>query len=165
MTSEVIDGPQAQIDPVAWPDASSGPNPRGDHPMSDVSITPFLRRVLLLDALTSGIAGVLMIAAGPNLSTVLGLPGTLLVGAGLLLLPFAYLVHRLAKRDRAASGLVWAVIGVNAVWAVDSLFLLAIGWITPTPAGFALILIQAGIVALFAELEYVGLRGGSTVPA
>jgi hypothetical protein len=44
------------------------------------------------------------------------------------------------------------------VWAFDSIALLCTGWLAPTGLGIAFISAQALAVALFADLEYVGLR-------
>jgi hypothetical protein len=53
---------------------------------------------------------------------------------------------------------VWTVIAVNAIWAVDSMALLASGWMAPNHFGQALIVMQAVAVGVFAELQFIGLR-------
>jgi hypothetical protein len=118
----------------------------------------FLRNALLADALVSGATGALMaLAAGP-LEPVLQVPAMLLRLAGLALLPYAAFVAMLARRDVPSRGMVWAVIAGNAVWAVDCVALLFTGWIEPSLLGVAFILMQAVVVAAFAELQVVGLR-------
>ncbi len=123
---------------------------------------PLLRQALLADAVTSGLcAGLLLGAAGP-LSELLGLPTLLLRGAGALLLPFAALVGALSLRERLPRSLVFAVIGVNLVWALDSLLLLAGGFVRPTAAGIVFVLAQALVVALYAGLQIAGWRRART---
>ena len=118
----------------------------------------FLRNVLLADALVSGATGLLMTLAAGLLEPILQVPATLLRGAGLALLPYAAVVAWLARREALPRGAVWAVVACNAAWAVDCVALLVTGWIDPTLLGVAFILMQALVVAAFAELQVVGLR-------
>ena len=118
----------------------------------------FLRFALIADAAASGVLGLgLATLAGP-LSGLLGLPEALPRYVGVFLMVWAAGVLWLGTRARPARGAVWAVIAVNAVWAVDSILLLLSGWIAPTALGMAFILVQAAAVALFAEVQYIGLR-------
>ena len=118
----------------------------------------FVRRILTADAIISGTSGVIMLAGSGLLETLLGVPSALLRYAGASLLPFAIVVTWLARRDDLSTGGVWAVIIANALWALDSLVLLVTGWVAPTALGYTFIVFQAAVVALFAELQYVGLR-------
>lgn len=124
----------------------------------DMRVMAFLRRVLAADAVTSAAAGLLMLSAAGALSGPLGLPEALLRGAGLVLLPFAAGVAWLAARPSLPRAGIWAVIVANALWAVDSVLLLAGGWVAPTGLGWAFVLVQALAVAGFAELQWLGLR-------
>ena len=94
--------------------------------------------------------------AGP-----LGLPEALLRGAGLLLLPFLGLLALAAGRQRPARPLVWSIVLLNGLWVLASLLLLAGGWLAPTAAGYAFVVLQALLVGLFAELQALGLRRGA----
>lgn len=126
--------------------------------MTTVQPSPLLRRVLQLDALVSGAAGLLMtLGAGP-LSSLLALPAALLTGAGLSMLPWCAVLLWLARRDTLDRRAVWAVIAVNAVWVVDSLLLLVSGWVQPTLLGQTFVIAQALAVVLFAELQFFGLK-------
>ena len=121
-----------------------------DHPMA-------LRRLLLADAVASGATGLLVLTA--PLSGLLGLPSGLLRGAGLILLPYAALVAWLAlRRAEPPRWAAWSVVGVNAVWAADSLLLLLSGWVAPTALGLAFVLAQALVVAGFAVLQAMALQ-------
>jgi hypothetical protein len=53
---------------------------------------------------------------------------------------------------------VWAVIVLNALWTVDSFLLLLTGWVAPTELGYIFVAAQAFGVAVFAGLEYFGLK-------
>jgi hypothetical protein len=118
----------------------------------------FLRRVLMADAATSGAMGLLLLAAGGILERQLGGPAWLLNLSAVVLLPFAGLLIYLATRERIAAPAVWAVIAANLIWVADSLLLVLSGWVALTTLGIAFIVAQAIVVAIFAELEYVGLR-------
>lgn len=126
--------------------------------MRSFSPSPLLRWALLADAAASGAMGLLMLLGAGPLGGLLGLPTGLLSGAGLVLLPYAALVAWLGSRASLTRPAVWVVIGINAVWAADSLLLLASGWVQPNGLGQAFIIAQALAVALFAELQVLGLR-------
>ena len=126
--------------------------------MTTIRPVPFLRQALLADAVTTAACALLILLAAGPLSTLLGLPAGLLRAAGAVLIPFAAFAGVLALRESLSRTVVWAVIAVNAVWAVDSLLLLLSGWVHPTAAGTAFVIAQAVAVALYAELQFVGLR-------
>jgi hypothetical protein len=119
---------------------------------------PFLRQVLLLDAVVSGATGLLLLLGAGFLTGLLALPVELLRTAGLLLLPFVAFVAYIATRTPFSRAGVWAVIGVNALWVLTSIGLLLSGWVAPNGLGLAFIIAQALVVGLFAELQVVGLR-------
>ena len=64
----------------------------------------------------------------------------------------------LARRAQAPRAGVWAVVLCNALWVVDSVLLLALGWVSPTALGSAFVLAQATAVAVFALAQYAGLQ-------
>lgn len=123
-----------------------------------ISITPFLRNALNADAVVSGAAALLMIAGAPFLSPLLGLPTSLLVGAGLLLVPFVAFLVWLARRSSASRLTLVDVVAINAIWVAASTGLLLSGLVAPTILGIAFVAAQALAVAVFAELQYVGMR-------
>ena len=118
----------------------------------------FLRQALLADAVTTAACALLMVAAAGPLASLLGLPAGLLRAAGLILIPFAAFLGMLALREEVPRVAVWAVIIANAAWTLDSLLLLVSGWVQPTAAGIAFVIAQAAFVAMYAELQFVGLR-------
>ncbi len=123
-----------------------------------VPVSTFLRRVLAVDAVSSGAMGVVMLLAAAPLSSLLGLPASLLTWSGLSLLPFAAFVGWLATRELPPRAAVWAVVICNVLWALDSVILLASGWSDPTPLGKVFVVSQAVFVALLAELQFFSLR-------
>ena len=126
--------------------------------MSNIRPTPFLRNALLLDAAASGATAILLIAGAGLLDGLLGLPVALMREAGLILVPFVGFVAWIGTRESLARGAVTAIIAANIVWVVASICLLVGNWVAPTTLGYAFVLAQAGAVALFAELQYMGLR-------
>jgi hypothetical protein len=126
--------------------------------MNRLSTMLSLRGALLLDAVASGATALLMLIGGGLLAGLLGLPVDLLRGAGLVLVPYVAMVILIGARPDISRSAVWLVIGANALWTVASFALMFSGWIAPTALGYAFIAAQALVVALFGELQYVGLR-------
>ncbi len=118
----------------------------------------FLRWVLLADATTCAAIGLLMLIGSDLLQEFLGLPAGLSRYAGLSLLPFAAFLVYLATREKLSAPMVWAVIILNVLWTVDSILVLLARWVEPTELGQAFVIFQALGVAVFAGLEYLGLR-------
>lgn len=131
--------------------------------MSSIQTSTFLRRVLLLDAVSSGGMGVLLLTCGGLLAGVLGLPVELLEEAGVVLVPFALVVAFLGTRAQLYRAAVWAVIALNAVWVIDSIVLLLSGWVQPSLLGYLFVLGQAVFVGVMAELELIGLRRSAAI--
>ena len=126
--------------------------------MSVFRPSTFLRIALVGDAVASGATGLLTGLGSGLLASLLGLPESLLRYAGLVLLPYAVVVAYLGIHGSLAAGAIWAVIAINAIWAADSALLLLSGWVTPTALGYAFVVLQAAVVAAFAEAQYLGLR-------
>ena len=130
--------------------------------MQSLRTSTFLRRVLFADAATCVATGLLLMLGSGVLEQFLGLPAGLLRYAGVSLLPFAALLVYLAARENLSPPVVWAVIVLNALWTADSFLLLLTGWVAPTELGYAFVVAQALGVAVFAGLEYFGLRRATT---
>lgn len=125
---------------------------------------PFLRRVLLLDAVSGLLMGFGLAFGAPLAADLTGLPIGLLRAVGLVLLPIAAFMFYVAMREPFSRPLVWTVIVGNVVWVVESVVLLAGGFVSPNALGIAFVLGQALVVATFAGLEYVGVRRVSVKP-
>jgi len=126
--------------------------------MNALQPTPMLRNALLLDGLLSGVTGLLLVLAAGWLGAFLELPRLLLLVAGSALLPFAALLVWLSNRAEISRQAIWAVIAINALWVIDSLLVLVIGWVSPNLFGYAFVIAQALAVALLAELQWFGLK-------
>jgi hypothetical protein len=123
-----------------------------------VTISPYLRNALYADALVSGAAAILMISGAPVLSPLLGLPLALVAWAGAALVPFVAMLIVVARRATSPRAVLLEIIVINALWVVASFGLLASGLVSPNWLGVAFVAAQAVTVALFAELQFVGLR-------
>ena len=118
----------------------------------------FLRLVLLADAGATAATGLLLAAASRPLESWLNIPADLLFYSGVALLPYAAFVFYLASQEHVSRAAVWTVVVCNAAWAIDSVLLLTTGWIAPTTLGYAFVIAQAVVVAVFCELQVTGLR-------
>jgi len=127
---------------------------------ADGALAPsvLLKWALLGDGIASAASGLLMLAGADMLDELTGLPTGLLRYAGLFLLPYAALVGWMGLRPRPPRWLVWTVVVGNLAWTVESALLLLSGWVQPTAYGIAFVLAEAAVVALFAELQFIGLR-------
>jgi hypothetical protein len=123
-----------------------------------ITITPFLRNVLHADAAVSGAAALLMAAGAPFLSGLLGLPSGLLFWAGVVLFPFVAMLVVLARKQSVSKIVLVDIIAINALWVAGSFALMFSGWVAPNLLGIAFISAQAITVALFAGLQFVGMR-------
>lgn len=125
----------------------------------------FLRRVLLADAAVSAVVGVLMAAAADPLQALLALPASLLVAAGLALLPYAACCAWIATRASVPRAAVWAPIVLNVLWAIDCLVVAFGGSYAPNALGQTFAVVQVLTVLIFAELEFMGLRRAPLIAA
>ena len=99
-----------------------------------------------------------MIAGADLLTGLLGLPVALMREAGLLLVPYVALVAFVGTRGTISRSAVQAIIALNVLWVAGSIGLLLSGWVAPTALGTAFVIAQAAAVAVFAELQFIGLR-------
>jgi len=83
--------------------------------------------------------------------------------AGLIFIPFGEFAGWVGTRPRVHRPLVFVVIVVNALWAVDSVLMLLTRWVETTPVGELFVIRQAVVVAAIAEIEFIGLRRSTLV--
>jgi hypothetical protein len=127
-------------------------------PIITTERTPLLRLALKLDAVVTGANGAAyLIAAGP-LGDLLGLSPALLRGTGAFLLAFAAAVWLTATRPQIPRAPAYAIVAANTTWAAASIVAAIAAWGTPEAAGSVWIVLQAIVVAGFAELQLTGLR-------
>lgn len=121
-----------------------------------------LRRVLAFDAVSGAGTGALHLLLAPVLSTWLGLPEALLQASGLSIFAFVALAGWLAWQASPPRGPLMALVLLNVAWAVACLWLAWGGALDPTPLGLAYLLVQALVVAVLADLAWMGRRGLAT---
>jgi hypothetical protein len=121
--------------------------------------TTFLSQVILANGLFSTASGVgLMLGASP-LGPFLGVeaPGAYRI-LGLVLVLFGLDLLWLSRRRATLRPLTRVVIALDLSWVIVSLVLLLTGWLPFTTAGQWTVALLADVVAVFAVLQYVGLR-------
>lgn len=118
----------------------------------------FLRRVLAFDALSCLSIGLLTSLGANPLARLFGMPESLLLWAGLLLLPLAAFIGWLSSRAQPPALLVWVVIVGNLGWVVESFVVIGELGGHITPLGTLFVAAQALAVLALALLEYAGLR-------
>ena len=123
-----------------------------------ISPSLLLRRAVLADAIISGAMALLLAVGAPFLAALLHLPEALLRESGLCLIVYTALVGWLGSRAAMPAAAVWAVILANAAWVLGSVALLVSGTVSPNWLGDAFVVLQAIVVGVFAELQYIGLR-------
>jgi hypothetical protein len=123
-----------------------------------VTISPFLRSALLLDAAMSGAAALLLVAGSTFLAPLLALPQPLLFWAGVVLVPWTVTLFVLSRRSEVTRLVLYDVVAVNALWTAASFGILIAGLVEPNFLGAAFVVIQALAVAGFAVLQLAGLR-------
>lgn len=123
-----------------------------------ISVSLFLRNVLLLDALASGATAIILLGGAHMLSPLLEIPQSLLFWSGAALVPFVLMVLAVSRRQTVSRTMLVEIIAINVLWVVASFGLLVSGVVSPNLLGIAFVSAQAIAVALFAELQYVGLR-------
>jgi hypothetical protein len=118
--------------------------------------TTFLRRSLQLDGIASGLCGILLLAAAPPISALMGLAGPGIVRAvgGVLMVYAAALLYNAARGTVSRAEAVAAVV-INVGWVVGSALVILAGPLTLV--GNLAVAAVAAAVLLFTMLEVVGL--------
>jgi len=117
-----------------------------------------LRNVLLLDAATCLLTGVLLVLSARLLAELTAIPSALLFYAGAILIPIAVFMAVTATRAALLPLAVWVIVAGNALWVVASIGLMIGPWIAPNVWGYAFIAAQAVAVAVLTMLELDGAR-------
>lgn len=118
-----------------------------------------LRRTLLGNGAFSLLIGVVCLVEATALAAWTGIqPALVFTVLGVLLVPFALALVWLAlfvAEIRTAGRIILAL---DVAWVVASVLLLLSGWLPLTDAGWWAVVLVADGVAIFAVLEYWGLR-------
>ena len=120
-----------------------------------------LRTVLRLNATTSGLGGLVALAAAPWVSETLGIDHvalTAVIGAGLIVFAAAVVWISTQSDDRLVTGAA-AVSAADAGWVVATVAVLAFGWLTT--AGVVVAVALGVVVADFA-LAQLWFRSAAT---
>lgn len=125
-----------------------------------------LRWALLANAGVSAISAMACLLAADAVASAIFAPGLSLFGLsaqdmvfelGILLLAFAGGVALIATRRLLRRGWVWAVIAADVLWVLDSGLLLVLFPEALTPMGFGIVAACAGLVAVLAIDQLIGL--------
>lgn len=128
-----------------------------------IRVSNFLRYVLFADTATCLACGLLLTIGGGYLENLLGLPVNLMFYAGLSLFPFAAFLVYAATRKSISKTIIWAIVGINLLWTIDSFLLLISGYAAPTNFGYAFVILQAVGVLMFADLEFIAMKKAEVI--
>ncbi len=128
-----------------------------------VPMTSYLKKVLVADAVISGAAAVAMMAGSAFLPPLLGLPAELLLWAGVALIPFVAGLAMVIRQKQVPAGVIAASVAVNIAWVLASLVVAFGPAFATTLLGKVFVVAQAATVAIFAELQIIGLRRARAV--
>src|SRR5207244_2793454 len=117
-----------------------------------------LRLALIADAVVTGVNGLAYLALPGLLGGWFGLPDDLLRPIGVFLLAYAVVVAVVASRSPIPRAAGWAIVAVNAAWAVASRVAAAEGAWSATVLGRVWEVLQALVVLGFAVAQGSGLR-------
>jgi hypothetical protein len=126
--------------------------------MSHLAMTPFLRRVLRVDAVLSALTAAVMLVDAEPLAAWTGLPAGLVQGLGAALVPWAALLAWLGSRATVARAAIGAVVALNFLWVLDCALLAFGAFGSPQGLGIAVAAVQAAGTFVIAELEWMGLK-------
>jgi hypothetical protein len=121
-------------------------------------LSPFLQRVLWFDAATCLVTGTVLLTASATVEQLFAIPASLGRALAVVLLAFGAFVAWVGTRRELIRAAVWAIVVVNALWAVESVLALVFGWLQPNALGQWFVIAQALAVAVIAELQFIGLR-------
>ncbi len=117
-----------------------------------------LHLALRLDAVVTGANGLAYLAAAPLLDDVLGIETGFLRAIGTFLLVYGIGVGILGSEERPNTLGVELIIAANTLWAIASIGFAGADSADLTVIGIVWIVMQAGVVGLFAVLQILGLR-------
>jgi uncharacterized membrane protein len=116
-----------------------------------------LRLAMRIDAIIVGLAGIALLAAAAPLSEFTGIPRSVEYGVGVFSVGYGILVFALAGLKRVRPAGIGTVIA-NAVCTVLAIVVVVAGLLPLTTAGVVLVIATGVYTAVFAELQYAGVR-------
>jgi hypothetical protein len=118
-----------------------------------------LHRIFLVNSLSSAAAGIAFVIASGPLAALMGVANPLaLVMLGVGLLVFAAGVYYTASREVINRRAAWLIFELDVVWVIGSALILLTDAFGLSTEGRWLVLILADLVAVFAIIEFIGLR-------
>ena len=118
-----------------------------------------LRRALLGNATFSGLSGLILALDAAPIAHFLGLENpTILLITGIVLMLYVPFLVWLANKTPIPRLLAWLVIELDFLWVIGSAVLVFSTLVPLTVSGKWAIAILADVVAVFAILQYIGLR-------
>lgn len=124
-----------------------------------VTVTPFLRNALLLDAAGSTAVGLALVAAPARLADLFALRQMLLFVVGILIFGWVALLVIAARAQALPAAIAWTFVWGNAGYVAASFAILLLGLVQPNGLGVLFVAAQALAVALFALLQGLAIRG------
>jgi len=116
-----------------------------------------LRKVLMGNALFSALSGVTILFAQGWVLRILGLPKNIslaILGIGLLVFAVTLVIN--ARRQQVRTSDAWIVVALDLAWVLSSYVLI---FVVPFSAeGKWVVGVVAGLVSVFAVLQFVGIR-------
>jgi len=109
--------------------------------------------LLALDAVVTGVNGLVYVLVADPLETLLGVPTDLLRLVGAFLIAYSIAVAVVAGRATPSRAATRTIIVANLAWAAASLIVLATGALSPTLLGGLWIAAQAAVVGGFAAAQ------------
>ncbi len=116
-----------------------------------------LRTALWANAVFSALSGAVLAAGSGVLGPWLGIPPAVLVGVGLALLPWAFLLHRNAGRPEPSRAEARLAVAGDVMWVLGSVAVLVLDPLGLTAAGKVAVVVVALMVADFAIWQSIGL--------
>ena len=118
-----------------------------------------LKNAILGNAIFSFVSGLALALASNPIAEIMGLgDNTVLFVTGLILIPYAFFLYRVATQEPIASRFAITAILLDIAWVTGSILLLVSGLVPLTTVGKWGVAIIADLVAMFALVQYLGLR-------
>jgi uncharacterized membrane protein HdeD (DUF308 family) len=118
-----------------------------------------LRRTLQVNGLSTALMGLMMAAGARPLASFMGLDAWLALAIiGVLLLGHGIILFIGANSERVDPRLAWYAISGDVAWLAGSAVILLTEVLPLTAAGWWTVAVVADVVAVFAILQFIGLR-------
>lgn len=117
-----------------------------------------LRGAFKVDAVASVGSGLAYLVANAALSDLLGLPSAFLLAVGAFSVVYGSFAWYLGTRPRVSPTAGRRIAVGNLGWAAASIAIAVVGWHDPTTTGTVWIVLQALLVAGFADAQLLGAR-------